>query len=113
VKHDHRECTEVYYILEGQGKMELNDDDLGERPAPLSRVPRAGWCATSQQAARRTSRLTPAVRQELLDNFSNNSGPSPLFWVGEPLDLGRGGRGTSNTTPPGEVFSLPRKSSGV
>ena len=26
VKHFHKECTEVYYILEGEGKMELNDD---------------------------------------------------------------------------------------
>ena len=26
VRHYHRHCTEVYYILEGQGKMELNDE---------------------------------------------------------------------------------------
>jgi mannose-6-phosphate isomerase-like protein (cupin superfamily) len=26
VRHHHRACTEVYYILEGRGRMELNDD---------------------------------------------------------------------------------------
>ena len=29
VKHYHRECTEVYYILQGRGKMELNYDTIG------------------------------------------------------------------------------------
>ena len=32
VKHYHKECTEVYYILEGQGKMELNDDTVAVEP---------------------------------------------------------------------------------
>jgi mannose-6-phosphate isomerase-like protein (cupin superfamily) len=32
VKHYHRECTEVYYILEGRGKMELNDDVVDVEP---------------------------------------------------------------------------------
>ena len=32
VKHYHRECTEVYYILEGQGKMELNDEVIDVEP---------------------------------------------------------------------------------
>jgi mannose-6-phosphate isomerase-like protein (cupin superfamily) len=32
VKHYHRLCTEVYYILEGHGKMELNDDEVEIRP---------------------------------------------------------------------------------
>ncbi len=26
VRHYHKECTEYYYILEGRGRMELNDD---------------------------------------------------------------------------------------
>lgn len=32
VKHYHKECTEVYYILEGRGKMELNDDVIDIEP---------------------------------------------------------------------------------
>ena len=32
VKHYHRECTEVYYILQGRGKMELNDDVIDVEP---------------------------------------------------------------------------------
>jgi mannose-6-phosphate isomerase-like protein (cupin superfamily) len=32
VKHYHKECTEVYYILEGQGKMELNGDVVDIEP---------------------------------------------------------------------------------
>ena len=32
VKHYHKECTEVYYILEGQGKMEMNADEIDIGP---------------------------------------------------------------------------------
>jgi mannose-6-phosphate isomerase-like protein (cupin superfamily) len=32
VKHYHKECTEVYYILQGRGKMELNDDVIDVEP---------------------------------------------------------------------------------
>ena len=32
VKHYHRETTEVYYILDGHGKMELNDDVIDIEP---------------------------------------------------------------------------------
>ena len=32
VKHYHKECTEVYYILEGCGKMELADDVVDIEP---------------------------------------------------------------------------------
>lgn len=32
VKHYHRQTTEVYYILDGLGKMELNDDIIDIEP---------------------------------------------------------------------------------
>jgi len=32
VKHYHKECTEVYYILEGRGKMEMGDDVVDVEP---------------------------------------------------------------------------------
>jgi mannose-6-phosphate isomerase-like protein (cupin superfamily) len=32
VKHYHKHCTEYYYILEGRGKMELNDDVVELEP---------------------------------------------------------------------------------
>ena len=32
VLHYHKECTEVYYILEGKGKMELNGDVIDVKP---------------------------------------------------------------------------------
>src|SRR4051794_31221272 len=32
VRHYHKACTEVYYILEGEGKMELNDAVIDVRP---------------------------------------------------------------------------------
>lgn len=35
VKHYHRECTEVYYILEGRGKMELNDTVIEVEPGAV------------------------------------------------------------------------------
>jgi len=34
-KHYHRECTEVYYILQGRGKMELNDDVVDVEPGTV------------------------------------------------------------------------------
>src|SRR5262245_26666952 len=35
VKHYHRACSEVYYILEGSGKMELNDDVIDVKPGTV------------------------------------------------------------------------------
>ncbi|MBI1918227.1 MAG: cupin domain-containing protein [Planctomycetes bacterium] len=35
VKHYHRQCTEVYYILEGRGKMELNDEVIDVEPGTV------------------------------------------------------------------------------
>src|SRR5437867_12985468 len=35
VKHFHKECTEVYYILDGQRKMELNDDVIDVEPGTI------------------------------------------------------------------------------
>jgi mannose-6-phosphate isomerase-like protein (cupin superfamily) len=35
VKHYHREATEVYYVLEGRGRMELNDDVIDVEPGTV------------------------------------------------------------------------------
>lgn len=35
VKHYHKNCTEVYYILEGEGKMELNADVVDVAPGTV------------------------------------------------------------------------------
>lgn len=35
VKHYHQQCTEVYYILEGRGKMELNGDVIDVEPGTI------------------------------------------------------------------------------
>lgn len=35
VRHYHKNCTEVYYILEGSGKMELNGDWVEVRPGTV------------------------------------------------------------------------------
>jgi len=35
VRHYHRECTEVYYILQGRGKMELNEDAIDVEPGTI------------------------------------------------------------------------------
>jgi mannose-6-phosphate isomerase-like protein (cupin superfamily) len=34
-RHYHRNCTEVYYILEGRGKMELNGDTVEVEPGMI------------------------------------------------------------------------------
>lgn len=35
VKHYHARCTELYYILEGTGTLELNDDEIAVEPGML------------------------------------------------------------------------------
>ena len=35
VKHYHKECTEIYYILEGTGELELGDDVVAVEPGTL------------------------------------------------------------------------------
>lgn len=35
VRHYHKECTEVYYILEGTGRMELNGDVVEVEPGTV------------------------------------------------------------------------------
>ena len=34
-RHYHKQCTEVYYILQGWGKMELNDDVVEVEPGTV------------------------------------------------------------------------------
>jgi mannose-6-phosphate isomerase-like protein (cupin superfamily) len=34
-RHYHKECTEVYFILEGEGSMELNGDVVNVRPGTV------------------------------------------------------------------------------
>ena len=38
-KHYHKGCTEYYYILEGGGKMELDDDVVDLRPGTAIVIP--------------------------------------------------------------------------
>ena len=38
-KHYHKGCTEYYYILEGEGKMELEDDVVDLRPGTTIVIP--------------------------------------------------------------------------
>jgi mannose-6-phosphate isomerase-like protein (cupin superfamily) len=38
VRHYHLRCTEVYYILEGHGSLELNDDEVEVSPGMLVRI---------------------------------------------------------------------------
>jgi mannose-6-phosphate isomerase-like protein (cupin superfamily) len=35
VKHYHKQCTEIYYILEGSGRLELNEDVVEVEPGTL------------------------------------------------------------------------------
>jgi len=39
-KHYHRECTEVYFILEGNGTLELNDDEVELEPGTVVLIER-------------------------------------------------------------------------
>ena len=38
-KHYHKGCTEYYYIIEGTGRMELDDDEVELRPGTAILIP--------------------------------------------------------------------------
>jgi mannose-6-phosphate isomerase-like protein (cupin superfamily) len=39
VRHYHKECTEIYYILEGTGKMDLDDASVDIEPGLVITIP--------------------------------------------------------------------------
>jgi mannose-6-phosphate isomerase-like protein (cupin superfamily) len=43
VRHYHKETTEVYYILEGRGRMELNDEVVDVEPGVVVYLPPYTW----------------------------------------------------------------------
>lgn len=43
VKHYHKQTTEVYHILEGKGKMELEDETVDVRPGVTILIPTGVW----------------------------------------------------------------------
>jgi mannose-6-phosphate isomerase-like protein (cupin superfamily) len=43
VRHHHRACTEVYYILDGRGKMELNGDVIDVEPGLVIWIEPGTW----------------------------------------------------------------------
>lgn len=65
VKHYHKECTEVYYILEGQGKMELNDDVIDVEPGMVIYIEPGTWHRLwSEKGVRTLVMGTPAYQQD-------------------------------------------------
>jgi mannose-6-phosphate isomerase-like protein (cupin superfamily) len=65
VKHYHKKCTEVYYILEGQGKMELNDDWIEVSPGMVVYIePYTPHRLVSQQGVRTIVFGVPALDPE-------------------------------------------------
>jgi mannose-6-phosphate isomerase-like protein (cupin superfamily) len=65
VKHYHRECTEVYLILEGRGKMELNDDVVEVEPGTVVYIePFTTHRLSSEEGVRTVVFGVPAFRQD-------------------------------------------------
>lgn len=74
VKHYHRECTEVYYILEGQGKMELNDAVIDVEPGTVVLIePFTAHRLVSAAGVRTVVFGVPAFRQE--DEYYDTGAP--------------------------------------
>ena len=70
------ECTEVYYILEGRGKMELNDTVIDVEPGTVVLIePRTAHRLVSAEGVRTVVFGVPAFRQE--DEYYD-TGPSIL-----------------------------------
>lgn len=65
VKHYHKECTEVYYILEGQGKMEMNEDVIDISPGMVLYIePATRHRLWSKEGVRTIVFGVPALRPE-------------------------------------------------
>lgn len=65
VRHYHKECTEVYYILEGQGKMELNGEIVDVGPGVIVYIEPGTWHRLwSDDGVRTIVFGTPALRPE-------------------------------------------------
>ena len=65
VKHYHRECTEVYYILQGRGKMELNDEVIDIEPGTVVYIePYTAHRLYSTEGVETIVFGVPAFRQE-------------------------------------------------
>ena len=65
VKHYHRETTEVYYILQGRGKMELNDDVIDIEPGQVIFIePMTAHRLVSDEGVRTLVFGVPAFRED-------------------------------------------------
>jgi mannose-6-phosphate isomerase-like protein (cupin superfamily) len=65
VKHYHRQCTEVYYILQGRGKMELNEDVVEVEPGTVIYIePCTAHRLTSEEGVQTIVFGVPAYRQD-------------------------------------------------
>ena len=65
VRHYHKDCTEVYYILEGQGKMELNDEVIDIRPGLVIYIePRTRHRLWSKEGVRTVVFGVPALNPD-------------------------------------------------
>lgn len=74
VKHYHKECTEVYYILEGRGKMEMNDDVIDVEPGMVIYIEAGTAHRLSSPAGVRTIVFgVPALKPE--DEYSVDGQP--------------------------------------
>jgi mannose-6-phosphate isomerase-like protein (cupin superfamily) len=63
VRHYHKECTEVYYILQGRGKMELNDEVVDIEPGMVIYIEPYTWHRlTSPEGVRTIVFGVPAFR---------------------------------------------------
>ena len=65
VLHYHRECTEVYYILEGRGKMDLNGDVVEVEPGTVVYIePYTAHRLWSEEGVRTVVFGVPALKPE-------------------------------------------------
>lgn len=65
VKHYHKESTEVYFILEGRGRLELNDDVVEIEPGMVILIePFTAHRLVSEHGVRTVVFGVPALRAE-------------------------------------------------
>ena len=76
VKHYHKECTELYYILEGDGEIELGDHVVPVAPGTFLRIdPYTPHRLRSETGVTTLVIGLPACRHD--DEFFVTDGPTP------------------------------------
>jgi len=72
-RHLHKSTNEIYYILEGEGELELGDDTVPLRPGVVVYVPQGTW---HRAIGRKLKALVVCIPRGVLNDFHYEDTPA-------------------------------------